>query len=263
MSVSERVENEACHHMTLLIGLLVVSLSVLVALAGLMLVRRLLPSTFFESQPAATYTIHSAIAIVYGVSVGFAILLVWQELNEAERTTHQEATNVEALYRLADQLPESDRNRIQEFDRTYAQVVVEEEWPLMAKGQTSSHAQSTVEELRRSIQEFEPQTTAESALYSRMLTKIDDLYENRENRLLETQEGVPPYVWVVLVITGIITVAFTYLFDLKSSRVHVLRVAALTVAVALSLYTVSVVEYPFSGDVQVGPEGFEMVLARI
>ena len=249
--------------MTLLIGLLVVSLSVLLALAGLMLVRRLVPSTFFESRPEVSYTIYSTIAIVYGVTVGFAILLVWQELNEAERTTHQEATSVEALYRLADQLPESDRNRVQEFDRTYAQVVVEEEWPLMAKGQTSSRAQSAAEELRRSIQELEPQTTAESALYSQMLTKIDDLYENRENRLLETQEGVPPFVWVVLLITGILTVAFTYLFDLKSSRVHVMRVAALTVAVSLSLYTVSVVEYPFSGDVQVGPEAFEMVLARI
>ena len=246
--------------MTLLIGLLVVLLSVVLALARLMLARRLVPSTFFESRPEASYTIYSAIAIVYGVTVGFAILLVWQELNEAERTTHQEATSVEALYRLADQLPESDRNRVQEFDRTYAQVVVEEEWPLMAKGQTSSRAQSAAEELRRSIQELEPQ---KSALYSQMLTKIDDLYENRENRLLETQEGVPPFVWVVLLITGILTVAFTYLFDLKSSRVHVMRVAALTVAVSLSLYTVSVVEYPFSGDVQVGPEAFEMVLARI
>ena len=249
--------------MTLLIGLLVVLLSVVLALARLMLARRLVPSTFFESRPEASYTIYSAIAIVYGVTVGFAILLVWQELNEAERTTHQEATSVEALYRLADQLPESDRNRVQEFDRTYAQVVVEEEWPLMAKDQTSSRAQSAAEELRRSIQELEPQTTAESALYSQMLTKIDELDENRELRLLQSQEGVPPLVWVVLVITGMITVAFAYLFGAEAPRMHVLRVTALTVVVALSLYTVHFIEHPFVGDVQVGSQAFEMVLGRI
>jgi uncharacterized protein YoaH (UPF0181 family) len=249
--------------MTLLFGLLVILLSVVLAIAGLLLVRRLLPSTFFESRSEASYTIHQAISLVYGVAVGFAILLVWEELNVAEATTYQEAANVEALYQLAEQLPESDRNHIQELSRTYAQVVVEEEWPLMADGQASSHAQSTVEELRRSIQEFEPQTMAESDRYTQMLTKVDELSENRETRLLQTKAGVPLFVWGVLLITGILTVTFTYLFDLKSSRVHVLRVAALTVAVALALYTVRVVEYPFAGDVQVSPEAFEKVLDRI
>jgi ABC-type multidrug transport system fused ATPase/permease subunit len=250
--------------MTYLLGLLFVMLSVVVAVGGLLLVRRLVPSAFFESLHSdASYTVYNAIALVFGVAVGFAILLVWGELNEAEATTQQEASNVEALYRLAEQLPEPDRGQIQEFSRLYVQIVIEEEWPMMADGQASSRAQSAVEELRGSIQEYEPQTTAESALYSQMLTKSDDLYENRELRLLETKEGVPPFVWVVLVITGILTVVFTYLFDLESPRVHALRVAALTVAVALSLYTVRVVEYPFSGDVQVGPEAFEMVLGRL
>lgn len=74
----------------------------------------------------------------------------------------------------------------------------------MADGQASPRAQSTVDELRTSIQGFEPQTAAESVLYAQMLTKIDDLYENREIRLLETQAAVPPFVWVVLLITGIL-----------------------------------------------------------
>jgi hypothetical protein len=211
----------------------------------------------------ASHTVFEAIALVFGVAVGFAILIVWGELNEAEATTSQEASNVVALYRLAEQLPEPDRDRIQELSRSYAQIVIEEEWPMMAVGQSSSGAQNTVKELRRSIQEYEPQTTAESAIYSQMLTKGDDLYENRELRLLEIEEGVPAFVWVVLVSTGILTVVFIYLFDLESPRVHALRVAALTVAVALSLYTVKVVEYPFYGDVQVGPETFEMTLDRL
>ncbi len=57
---------------------------------------------------------------------------------------------MEALYRLAEQLPESDRNQVQEFSRLYAQAVLEEEWPLLADSQASSHAQNTVEELRGS-----------------------------------------------------------------------------------------------------------------
>jgi hypothetical protein len=40
------------------------------------------------------------------------------------------------------------------------------------------------------------------------------------------------------------------------------RVAILTVVVALSLYTIHTLEYPFAPGVQVGPEAFESVLDR-
>ena len=129
-------------------------LAVLFAVAGLALVRRLLPLTLFESHSEATTTIHQAIAMVYGVAVGFAILLVWEQLDTAQATTQREASDVEAIYRLAEQLPESDRNRVQELSRSYAQVVVEEEWPLLAHGQASPKAQAAADELRRSIQNF-------------------------------------------------------------------------------------------------------------
>ena len=103
----------------------------------------------------------------------------------------------------------------------------------------------------------------EQALYAQMLTKVDELEENRGLRLLQSNEGVPPLLWIVLVLTGIITVAFTYLFEMERPRMHMLLVATLTVVVALSLYTVRIIEHPFVGDVQASPEAFEMVLDRI
>ncbi len=243
---------------TLLLGALVVLLSVLFAIAGLLLVRRLLPRTLRASHIEATYTIHQAIAMVFGVAVGFAILLSWEQLNTAQEITQREASNLEAIYRLAQQLPESDRNRVQELAQSYARVVIDEEWPLLAHGQASPHAQSTADELQGSIQKFEPSTTAEEALYTQVLAKVIELEENREQRLLESHEGVPPILWSVLVIIGIITVAFTYLFAIEPPWQHVLRVTALTVVVALSLYTVRVIEYPFVGEVQVRPDAFEI-----
>ena len=238
-------------------------MSVLLAVAGLVLVRYLVPSTLLKSRGEATNAIHQAIGIVYGVAIGFTILVVWQHLDTAQATTQREASDVEAIYRHADQLHESDGNRVQELSRSYAEVVVEEEWPLLAHGQASPQAQNTADELRDRIQKLDPQTMAEQALYARMLTNVDELEENRGLRLLQSKEGVPPFLWIVLVITGIITVAFTYLFEIESPRRHMLLVAALAVVVALSLYTVRIIEYPFAGDVQASPEAFEMVLDRI
>ena len=157
---------------TLATGVLIVLVSVLLAVAGLFLVRLLFPRILLASRIEATYTIHQAIAMVYGVAVGFAILLSWEQLNTAQVTTQREASNLEAIYRLAQQLPESDRDRVQQLAQSYARVVIDEEWPLLAHGQASPHAQSTADELQQSIQKFEPNTVAEEALYTQMLEPI-------------------------------------------------------------------------------------------
>jgi hypothetical protein len=141
---------------TLLIGLLVVVLSVVLAIAGLVSIHHLVSLTYLDSHSEATSTIHQAIALVYGVTVAFAILLVWEQLDTAQATTQHEASDVEVIYRLAEQLPESDRNQVQALSRSYAQLVVEEKWPLLAHGQGSPQAQDTLDELGRSIQEFDP-----------------------------------------------------------------------------------------------------------
>ncbi|MDQ3912144.1 MAG: DUF4239 domain-containing protein [Actinomycetota bacterium] len=243
-------------------GGLVIVLSVVVALAGLILVRRLVPLEHFKSHNEATSTIHHAIAIVFGVAAAFATVLAWEQLNTAQTITEREAADVETLYRLATQLPESNRNQLQQQTRSYAQIVVEEEWPLLARGQASANAQNAADKLRESVDEFEPQTGGEQELYARLLTKADELEENRGLRLLASQAQVPPLIWAAMVILGIITVAFTYLFGMDTPRLHMVRVAILTVVVALSLYTIHTLEDPFAPGVQVGPEAFESVLER-
>jgi hypothetical protein len=46
-------------------------------------------------------------------------------------------------------------------------------------------------------------------------------------------------------IGDVIVVAFTYLFGLQSTLVHTLMVAALALTIALVLFTVGALDYPF------------------
>jgi hypothetical protein len=106
----------------------------------------------------------------------------------------------------------------------------------------------------------EPRTEAGQTLQSEGLTQVDDLDEHRALRLLEVREGFPPILWVVLVVGGVLTVAFTFLFGMETPWLHMLAVAALTVIVSLILYTITVLEYPFDAAAPVGPDAFELVL---
>jgi hypothetical protein len=236
---------------------------VVVAVAGLAVVQRLVPLPIREAHNTATGVIYAALYVMFGVTVGFSLFLVWQQYDAAQKSAESEAATVEALYGLAGSFPEPERGRVQDLAASYARVVVEEEWPLMREGRTSPHAAELADELRESIQDFEPGTEAEQALRSEGLTQLDDLDEFRALRLLEVREGLPPIMWVVLIAGGVITVAFTYLFGMKSPWLHMLAVAALTVIVTLIIYTIAVLDFPFNGDLRVGPQAFELVLRRI
>jgi hypothetical protein len=248
---------------TALIGVLVVSLAVLLAVAGLAVVQRLVPLPIRQSHNDATGIIYAALYVMFGVAIGFSLYLVWQQYDAAQKVAESEAANVEALYRLAGSFPEPERGQIQDLATSYTRVVVEEEWPLMAQGRTSPRAEALLAELQGSIQDIEPGTEAEQALLSEGLTQVGELNERRALRLLEVREGFPPILWVVLVVGGVITVAFTYLFGMETLWLHRLAVAALTVVVSLILYTVSVLEYPFNDAAQVRPDAFELVLRQI
>jgi Protein of unknown function (DUF4239) len=248
---------------TVFYGALVVSLAVVLAVAGLALVLRLVPLPLRQAHNTATGTIYAALYVMFGVTIGFSLFLVWQQYDAAQKMAESEAAHVDQVYQLAVSLPEPERGRIQDLATSYARVVVEEEWPLMREGRTSPRAEALEAELQRSIQDFEPRTQVEQALQSEGLTQVDELDEERALRLLEVREGLPPILWVVLIAGGVITVAFTYLFGMETPWLHMLAVAALTVIIALILFTIAALEYPFDGSAQVGPEAFELVLHEI
>ncbi len=248
---------------TAFFGVLVVFLSVVLAVAGLALVQRLVPLGLRQSHNAATGIIYAALYVKFGVTIGFSLFFVWQQYDAAQKTAEVEAATVEELFLLAGGFPEPERGRIQDLAASYTRVVVEEEWPLMQQGRTSPRAGEFADELRGSIQDLEPRTQAGQALQNEGLRLVDDLDEQRALRLLEVREGLPPILWVVLVVGGVITVTFTYLFGLETPWLHMLAVAALTVIVSLILYTIAVLEYPFDGGLQLQPDAFELVLNGI
>jgi hypothetical protein len=142
-------------------------------------------------------------------------------------------------------------------------VEVHEEWPLMRRGKSSPKAYELLDEMRASVEALRPADAARTVLYDNLLQRLHELGDARRARLLEAEEGLPALLWAVLLVGGAITVGFTYLFGLRSTTVHVLMVAALALVIGLVLFTVAALDYPFKGDVRIGPEAFEQALGRI
>jgi hypothetical protein len=245
---------------TALYVILTVFVPVLGAVAGLVLVQRLVPPERREGQNDVAGFIFAVLGVAYAVLLAFVVIAVWQDYETALTDVESEAHELAGVYFLASRLPEPDRTRIRDLIRTYVRVVVVEEWPMMERGQTSPRADSLIRQLRSKILEFDPHTKGGQVLYERGLTQLHDAANARRTRLLEVREGIPGLLWVVLVLGGLITVSFTYLFGLQSNLAHALMVAALTLVICGILFTISEFNYAFSGVVEIRPEAFREVL---
>ena len=245
---------------TALYVILTIFLPVLVAVAGLVLVQRLVPPERREGQNDVAGFIYAVLGVAYAVLLAFVVIAVWQDYETAKTNVDSEANELAGVYYNASQWPEPERTRIRELVRTYARVVVEEEWPMMERGQTSPRADSLLRQLRLELLQFDPHTKGEQVLYERGLTQLHDAADARRSRLLEVREGIPELLWVVIVGGGVVTVSFTYLFGLKSNVAHALMVAALTLVICGILFTIGEFNYAFSWVVEIRPEAFKEML---
>jgi hypothetical protein len=204
--------------------------------------------------------------VLSAITLAFSLYMGNQEVNEARATVEREAESLEGISEIAQQLPRPERDRIQELVESYAHTVVEEEWPLMARGgesEESPRAEALVDELQHTVLSLRPATATEQALSSQGITLVHDVEEEREIRLLHSRQDSHRLLWYVLVVGGVITVVLSLFFGSKVVWLQGLLVAALTTVVVLTLYATYQLQDPFAGSVRVEPEAFEEVLDDI
>ncbi len=235
----------------------------LVAVAGLEAVQRFVPAALRQEHNDVAGFIYAVVGVVYAVLLALVVIAAWEEHEEAKSTVGAEANELAEVFWLAHRLPDPDGPRLQELARSYARVVVEEEWQLMAQGGGSSpKAWALMDEMRLGVQNLEVRRQADQVLFEQGLDRVHGLADARRMRMVEADEGIPVALWGVLVFGGIVTVGFTYLFGLENTWSHRLMVAAVAGLIALVLFTIGSLEYPFSGGTRVGPEAFELVRGR-
>src|SRR5215218_7647968 len=251
---------------TVVFGVLVVFAGCLAALVGLELVQRLVPVEKRQEHNDVAGFIYAVVGVVYAVLLALLVIAVWQQYERARQTVESEANGVAEVAWLAHRLPEPERHVLQEDARSYAQEVVDTEWPRMEQGlegvQSFPEGWDLIDDIRATLQEFEPSTAAEQDLYAEGLDQIERLNDARRMRFVAAEEGIPGVLWAVLVFGAVVAVGFTYLFGLANTWAHRLMVMSLTAVIVLVLFTIGVMEHPFSGGARLEPQAFEQILER-
>lgn len=248
---------------TLLQALVFIVGSVAVALWGVVHVRRRVPLEVQMEQNEVAGFFIAVLGVVYGVLLAFAVIVVWEDFEEARVTAEREANAVGDLYRTADALPEAVRRPVQEQALGYAHEVIDHEWAMLSEGRESSEALRRLEAIWVTARTYEPNGAREQAMYSQLLDSLKSINDERRMRLLASREGIPLLVWVVLIGGGVVTVLFTYFFGLKNVKAQLAMTALYVASIGFVLFLIAAVDYPFTGAVTVRPDAMELVLQRI
>ena len=183
---------------TIVYGVLVVGGVCLAAVGGLTLVQFLVPAASRQKHNDVAGFIYAVLGVIYAVLLALVVIAVWEDFGRARETVEGEANATAEIFWLAHRLPEPERHRVQELARSYASVVVEREWPLMREGQAPlmEQGQATptgwvlIDDIRATLQGFEPRAPAEEALYAEGLDQVEELADARRMRLVAAHEGI-------------------------------------------------------------------------
>jgi len=236
---------------------------VLFSLAGLFVVRGTVPVKALKEHQDIAGLMNGIVGVVYAVILGFAVILVWEQFEDAKVTVAEEANSLANVYRLAYGFPAPVRRALRQQLRSYAQAVVQEEWGAMAEGRPSPRAWLALDETWELYERMEPRTNRENALYAESLTRLSDMSNQRRLRLLASRQGVPAIMWILLYVGAVTTIGFTYFFAAESLRAQVLMTSVMAADLMLALFLISALNYPFSGDVRIPPDPFIEVIGRM
>jgi hypothetical protein len=93
---------------------------------------------------------------------------------QAITLVEQEANALAELIYYAGRMPDTLGTEIHQRAATYAHLVIDQEWPMMAQGQHLPAARQSAFELMRVVRDWEPVTESEKTMYGAAVPAASD-----------------------------------------------------------------------------------------
>jgi hypothetical protein len=198
----------------------------------------------------------SILGTTYAVILGFMLYAVWTNFGAADLNVDLEANALVNVYRLAAGLPQEQRAKLEQLAHSYADVVIDEDWPQMHNNQTPETSQQINGDMWKLLMSVKAASPVEITAEDHALYELSALTEHRRTRLLQSTSQLPDVLWFVLIIGGVVTVASSCLFGSQNAGLHGLQVFAFSLLISMGLVAIADIHRPFQGAVHVSHDAF-------
>jgi len=236
-------------------GPLFVGIFVGIAVGGSLIAHRFFPKGVLEDHNDIAGFMFAVVGVVYAVLLAFLAIAVWERFDAAETRVHDEANQLVVVYRRVDAFPDQ-RAQLREKISRYVNVLISQEWPAMNTGKSSEKANALIEGIAFQARHLKVTTPTQQDLLTSIIDGLQATMMDRNDRLLLSNRGLNTFLWSILFLGAAGVIVFSYFFAFKSKSAQVAMIGLLAFSLALVLYLIAVVDYPFRGDVRISPEPF-------
>jgi Na+/proline symporter len=231
-----------------------------IALGGLLFVRKKYPAEVLKENHEVAAIIFNTFGLLYGVVVAFVVFVTWSGYDDATKNLQLEANETIDVFYSAQAFPEPIRSAIQKGLMDYNASVSKEELKRMSAGEIPLYSGGSLRRLVTLFYGMDDKALPNRELYGESLRCINKLVEYRRLRIFAGNNTVPLAVWLVLLICGLITVSYTYVFGMKNIKTQYLTTAALTVTITMILVLIYILDHPFTGANSVSTEPLQQAM---
>lgn len=233
--------------------ILVVLPVVMLAMAGTLIVRVLLPRQITQTS-AVGPTKNQVAAQIYAVVLGFIVVYAFGEFNDARQNVEKEAVTLGRLMTQAHLAGEEAGKAIASAVEAYSDAVATKEWPLMANGGESTEALAWLRKLDNAILSA---SSSDGLIKMRLSTLLDEVVASRAERLLAGPDpAVATVIFELLCVGALLAIITGWFLRGPNILVHLILVAMISSSVVTMMTLSAQLLYPFSGPVSISPEPF-------
>ena len=205
----------------------------------------------------------SVLGSTYAVIVGFMLYAVWTNFEIAQNNAEAEANCLVSVVRSSRGLIPAQCDRIHALAAQYAETMLTEEWPAMARGQVSPVSHDIVRQLWAAMTSTQIHNGLEQTSLDHSFTELTRMTEYRRLRQLQVDSYLPDILWLVLMIGAVVTIVSACLFGSSDLKLHTVQVMMLALMISSILVAIGDINRPFQGAVHVDSAGFERARATI
>ncbi len=204
--------------------------------------------------------IYNAVNVIYAVLIAFVVFVIWGNLEKTNSKIEGEANNLLNIYYDASIYPDSIKKEIQSTIREYVKRVTNEEWASLAEGKADSLATKQFIKLNRIFLSIKNSDVANSEVLTQSIENMHDVREFRRHRILSSKQNMPDILWLVLILSTAIIVAFTFFFSVKHVLQNNVMISFLIFVSVLVLYLIFVLDHPYIGVDAIKPQAFQPLI---
>lgn len=238
------------HFSTTAIVVVFVGGMVVLTLAGVLVARRFFPDLGESRFADVADGLRVVYELIFALILAFVIAAVLDTLGDAEATVATEATQIAQLQRQNDAFGDADKLQLNAALENYVHAIVDHEWKTMKKGEESPVATAALEAVYVEYRNIHPRGAVQQETFNLALSKLDEIAQERRNRLNIAAADLPTMLRVLVAIGIVLLLLLEYRPQLSTGASLAFMGGLAAIVTGAYLLTL-VLNYPFAGDVSV------------